>query len=272
VSHDAGPAFWQVPCGSAAPFGTSLHTPIVAASAHDWQVPLHAELQQTPCAQNFDRHSVPSAQVLPALLSPHEPAMQTAGVAQSASAAHEPLQTLAPQRYGKHELDDGVTHAPTPSQVDAGVNVVVEVGHVESWQAVPFGYFWHAPAWHLPFAPQPAALVSLHTPAGSLAPVTTFVHVPSVPLIAHDWQAPAQALSQQTPCAQNVDVHSAFAEQDAPGPFVPHEFVRQVLGARQSVLSVQALKHAVPLQTYGLHGSESGATHWPVELHIDGGT
>jgi hypothetical protein len=98
VSQLAGPAFWQVPCGSAAPMGTLLQVPIVAASAHDWQVPLHCELQQTPCAQNFDRHSVPSAQALPAPLRPHEPAMQTAGVAQSASAAHEPLQTLVPQR------------------------------------------------------------------------------------------------------------------------------------------------------------------------------
>jgi hypothetical protein len=165
-----------------------------------------------------------------------------------------------------------VTQAPTPSQVAPGVNVVVAVGQVESWQAVPLGYFWHAPAWHLPFVPQPAAPVSVQMPAGSLAPVTTFVQVPSVPDIAHDWQAPAQALSQQTPCAQNVDVHSAFAEQDAPGPFVPHEFVMQVLGVRQSVLTVQALKHDVPLQTYGLHGSASGAAHWPVALQVDGGT
>jgi hypothetical protein len=150
------------------------------------------------------------------------------------------------------------------------VNVVVEVGHVELWQAVPLRYFWHAPAWHLPFVPQPAAPVSRHMPAGSLAFVGTFVQVPSVPGRAHDWQAPPQALSQQTPCAQKVDVHSAFVEHDAPPPFVPHEFVVQTLGVRQSVFMVQALKHAEPLQTYGLHGSASGATHWPVALHVDG--
>jgi hypothetical protein len=89
--------FWQVPCGSAAPFGTLLQAPSELGSPHDWQEPLHAELQQTPCAQNFDRHSVPSAQVLPMPLSPHEPMMQTAGEAQSASTPQATLQTFAPQ-------------------------------------------------------------------------------------------------------------------------------------------------------------------------------
>ena len=65
MPHIPAPLFWQVPCGSAAPFGTLLQAPSELGSPHDWQEPLHAELQQTPCAQNFDRHSVPSAQVLP---------------------------------------------------------------------------------------------------------------------------------------------------------------------------------------------------------------
>ena len=249
MSQLPGPVSWQVPCGSAAPFATLLHVPIEATSAHDWQVPLQAELQQTPCAQNFERHSVPSAQVLPRPLRPHEPRMQTAGDAQSASAAQAPLHTAVPQLYGKHELDAGVTHAPLPSQADAGVNVVVAVGQVESSHGVPFAYFWQAPAWHLPFVPQAGPPPSLHRADGSLRPVGTLVHVPSVPASVHDWQAPVHALSQQTPCAQLPDVHSVAAEQDAPMLFVPHEFIVQVLGGRQLVSTVQALKQAVPLQT-----------------------
>ena len=31
------------------------------------------------------------------------------------------------------------------------------------------------------------------------------------------------------------------------------------------------VKQRVPLQTNGLHGIASGATHWPVALHVDGG-
>src|SRR5450432_1955378 len=109
-------------------------------------------------------------------------------------------------------------------------------------------------------------------PAGSGEPVVTFVHAPSVPVRAHDWQAPTQALSQQTPCAQNVEPHSLPAEQEAPLFLRPHELTLQTLGSRQlPPVGVHALKHVVALQTYGLHGNESGATHWPVALHVEAG-
>jgi hypothetical protein len=146
VSHEAAPLFWQVPCGSTAPSGTLLHVPSEVGSAHDWHEPLQAELQHTPWAQNFERHSVPSAHVLPRPLRPHEPIMQTAGAAQSPSAVHETLQTFVPQLYGKHELAAGVTQAPLPSQVELAVKFVVEAGHVEPLHSVAFAYFWQTPA------------------------------------------------------------------------------------------------------------------------------
>jgi hypothetical protein len=186
VPQVAEPWLWHVPCGSVAPFATFVHAPIEPARPHDSHEPLQLELQQTPCAQNFDRHSVLSAQVLPRPLRPHDPLMHTAGDAQSASAAQAPLQTEAPHLNGKHELAAGVTHAPLPSHVEAGVNVVVAAGQVEPAQAVPFAYFWHAPAWHLPFVPQVGPVMSVHRPAGSEFPVGTLVHVPSVPDMAHD--------------------------------------------------------------------------------------
>jgi len=98
--------------------------------------------------------------------------------------------------------------------------------------------------------PHEAPPRSLQRPAGSGAPVETFVHAPSVPVMAHDWQAPVQALSQHTPCAQKPEPHSVPAEQDAPGFLRPHELPLQTFGLRQLLpVGVQALKHAVTLQT-----------------------
>jgi hypothetical protein len=128
-----------MPCGSPAPFGTLLHVPSDADSAHDWQAPLQAESQQTPCAQNVETHSLPSKQVLPKPFRPQEPLMHTAGSAQSASAVQAALQTPPPHWKGKHELAGGVTQAPSPSQVEPAVNSVVPPGQVDDMQAVPFG-------------------------------------------------------------------------------------------------------------------------------------
>jgi hypothetical protein len=198
--------------------------------------------------------------------------VQTAGDAQSASAMQATLQTFVPQLYGKHELAAGVTQAPLPSQVEPAVKFVVVVGQVEPLHSVPFAYFPQAPAWHLPFVPQLAAPWSWHMPAGSGEPFGTFVQAPSVPVSAHDWHAPVQALSQQTPWAQKVEAHSVPAEHEAPPVLRPQELPLQTLGARQfAPVGVQAPKHAEPLQTYGLQGRESGATHWPVALQVEAG-
>jgi hypothetical protein len=176
--------------------------------------------------------------------------MQMAGAAQSPSTVQATLQTFAPHVYGKQELIAGVSQAPLPSQAELGVKFVVDAGQLESMHGVPFRYFWQAPAWHLPFVPHEAPPMSLQMPAGSLAPVETFVQAPSVPDMAHDWHAPVQALSQHTPWAQKPEPHSVPAEQDAPGFLSPHELPLQTLGARQLLpVGVHALKHAVTLQT-----------------------
>jgi hypothetical protein len=101
----------------------------------------------------------------------------------------------------------------------------------------------------LPLRPQLATPSSVQMPAGSGLPVGTFVQVPSVPVRAHDRQAPSHALSQQTPCAQKPDRHSVLAEHDAPGIFFPHELLVHELGARQFASAVQAPKQAWPLHT-----------------------
>jgi len=86
----------------------------------------------------------------------------------------------------------------------------------------------------------------------------------------HDLQAVLQAVSQQTPCAQKVLLHSVAAEHEAPLSFNPHELFAHEFGGTHWLLLVQALKQREPLQMNGLHGMASGATHWPLELQVEG--
>jgi hypothetical protein len=130
----------QRPRGSLLPSATLAQWPSDPDRTHDVHVPAQAVSQQTPCAQNVEWHSPSSAHVWPSSLRPHEPFEQTAGDAQSAPVVQAALQTAAPHSNGKHELAAGVTHAPWPSQVDPGVNVVVLAGQVEPAHAVPTAY------------------------------------------------------------------------------------------------------------------------------------
>ena len=106
-------------------------------SAHDTQLPLQAVVQQTPWAQNPLWQSPGAAQLAPGGRNPHEPLLQTLGVAQSASAAHVDLQARLPHLNGKQELCGGVTHAPAPSHEDAGVSVLVFAGQLADAHGVP---------------------------------------------------------------------------------------------------------------------------------------
>jgi hypothetical protein len=108
-----------------------------------------------------------------------------------------------------------------------------------------------------------------HIPVGSGAPLVTAVHMPGVPAM-HDLHAELQAWSQQTPWAQNVLRHSVGFEQDAPISLRPHELFMQVLGETHWLSLVHALKQRAPLQVNGLHGTSSGALHWPAALQVEG--
>jgi hypothetical protein len=198
---------WAVHCpvGSVPPAGIGEQVPALAASAQDMHFDAQVVEQQAPWAQMPLPHSVPPAQTAPVGLSPHEPATQVAGWAQSAAALQVDLHAAVPQPKGKHELDIGVAQAPAPSQLEAGVKVVPAAGQLAAAQAVPFTYFWQAPAWHLPLVPQLVPPWSTHEAAGSGRPAGIAAQVPIMPASAQDSQAPAQAVTQQTPCAQLVD-------------------------------------------------------------------
>ena len=136
----------------------AVQVPEVPVSPHDMQMPVQVVLQQMPRAQMLLPHSIPSTQVPPFGLRPHEPSLpQTPGGAQSASAVQVALHVVAPQRNGKQEVGVGTRHDPAPSQVDWAVWVVVPAGQVAAPHEVPCAYRWQAPPWHLPLVPQLAA-------------------------------------------------------------------------------------------------------------------
>jgi len=241
-----------------------VQVPAVAGRAHDMHFEAQAVKQQAPWAQMPLPHSVPSLQTAPGGLKPHEPALQEAGGAQSASAVQDDLQTPEPQAKGAQELDIGVAQVPAPSQVDAGVKVVPAAGQVAPAQGVPGTYFWQAPAWHLPLVPQLVPPWSTQLSAGSGIPVGTGAQVPIMPVSAQDWQALAQAETQQTPCAQLLDLHSVLVEQKAPLGLSPHELLVQTFPGEQSMSAVQPEKHRAPLQTNGAQVRASGAMQFPL--------
>jgi hypothetical protein len=192
---------WSVhwPVGSGFPAATGEQVPLVPASAHDVHLPAQVVAQHTPCAQTVLWHSVPAWQTAPFGFSPQDPPLQTAGGAQSVSVAQVDLHALRPHANGKHDAAAGTVHVPAPSQVPPALKVLPGIGQLAFAQPVPCGYFWHAPAWHLPSVPQEVGPLSVHSPAGSGSPVGTAVQSPIVPVIAHEKQDPVQAVAQQTP-------------------------------------------------------------------------
>jgi len=82
VPHEVLPLSVHWSRGSC-PTGTSVQVPALPDSAHDRQVPLQLEAQQTPCWQSPDAHSVPAAQVRPSGFFEQTPALQMLGATQS---------------------------------------------------------------------------------------------------------------------------------------------------------------------------------------------
>jgi hypothetical protein len=68
--------------------------------------------------------------------------------------------------------------------------------------------------------------------------------VPTLPVRAHDWQVPVQAVAQQKPWAQKPELHSAPAPHAAPMGFLPQLPPMQVFGEVQSLLLVHEVLHA----------------------------
>jgi hypothetical protein len=65
------------------------------------------------------------------------------------------------------------------------------------------------------------------------------VQCPSAICSAQLWQAPPQALSQQTPSTHCLDWHCAAAVQADPSGFSPHDPPMQLFGETQSLSEAQ---------------------------------
>ena len=271
VAQLTAPLSRHWPAGSGIPAATAEQVPALPEIAHDMQVPAQVVWQQVPWAQMPLLHSVPSPQVAPLGLRPHDPPTHTPGGAQSASAVQDDLHMATPQRNGKQEVAAGVTQVPAPSQLAPGVNVVVFAGQVAGLQGVPCAYFWQAPAWHRPLLPQLVEPASRQVPVGSAVPSGTFVHRPIDVDSAQDLQALAQGEAQQTPWAQLPDAHSFLSAQKAPSGLRPQELFWQTLPVTQLSSAVQATKQRAPLHTKGAQAVASGLTQAPVALQVPGG-
>jgi hypothetical protein len=129
----------SVHCASGSwPEGTLVQAPRLPASAHDWQVPVQAELQQYPWAQKPELQVAPAVQVAPTGDFPQLEAVQTFGVTQSVLAPQAVRQEPpAPQLNGEQLEVAPTVQVPVPLQRPAGV--IVEPAQVWAEHTVPLG-------------------------------------------------------------------------------------------------------------------------------------
>lgn len=165
---------------------------------------------------------------------------------QSPSTVHVVLQAPTPQTYGAQLDEVGAAQPPLPLQCEIGVYVDPE--HDTVPQATPVPATWQAPApLHAPVFPHGG--LGAHRPCGSAASSGTLVQLPALPWTLHAWQVGHAAALQHTPSTQLAPVRqSAVPVHDWPRRrLLPQKFVSgsQIAGARQSVSTVQAPRHAV---------------------------
>jgi hypothetical protein len=99
------------------------------------------------------------------------------------------------------------------------------------------------------------------------------VHIPTLAGTAHDLQVPVQAVPQQTPCSQKLELHSAALPQVAPIGFLPQLPVTQLFGGRQSRSAAQIVLHFPSLpHMNGAHVWSAVATQVPSPSQRDAET
>jgi hypothetical protein len=99
------------------------------------------------------------------------------------------------------------------------------------------------------------------------------VHLPADAGKLQAWQAPPQALSQQTPSALQTPVrHSLVAVQRCPASFSPQLPETHSLGATQSALVAQSRGQTPAAHLIAPHETAAEATQLPFPLHVDAGT
>jgi hypothetical protein len=135
-------AHW--PSGSA-PAATVVHVPAVPGSAQDWQIPLQAAAQQTPCSQKAELHSPATLHETPSGFLPQLPFTQVLGAEHSAFVVQVVRQPAVPSQVkGAQVCVAAGVQVPFPSQ--RATSVIVEPLHAAALQTAPLGYLRQAPA------------------------------------------------------------------------------------------------------------------------------
>jgi hypothetical protein len=209
----------QMPCGSAA-LSTGEQVPNFPFRLQALQAPVHAVLQQTPCAQWPEPHSLSAEQSLPMGPGPHELLLHEFGATHWLSfvqaVAHlDPLHML-----GAHVRELPATHWCEPLHLEGSVYALFL--QLSGPHSVPVAYFWHAPLpSQRPLVSQLLAPLSLQVLRGSALPAGMFVHVPALSAELHWRHPPWQDEVQQTPSTQKPESHSMASVHLTPGPFLP---------------------------------------------------
>jgi hypothetical protein len=159
---------------------------------------------------------------------------------------------------------------PAPSHVRWGVSV--DPVHVAAPHCVVAAQKRQAPApLHIPSVPHVVDTVVAHCVAGvGAVPLATLLHVPTLPVIAHDLHVPVQALLQQKPWAQKPESHSVASVHAVPIGLSVQLPVLQMFGATQSASAVQLALQALAVasQTYFPHGRTVAAAHIPAPSQL----
>jgi hypothetical protein len=159
---------------------------------------------------------------------------------------------------------------PFPSQVRPEVKVELPVGQEGAAQDVPPAYLRQAPLpSQKPSVPQVVFPWSWQVACGSAVPLGTLLQVPGAVVSAQDWQAPVQAVAQQTDCEQKLDEHSAAVTQACPSGLSPQEPLMQTAGEAQSEFAVQEFLQMFVPHWYGKQGAALGVTHLPAPSQVD---
>jgi hypothetical protein len=123
-----------------------------------------------------------------------------------------------------------------------------------------------------PLLPQVAAPPFVQRAVGSAAPAVTSTQVPTCPATLQELQRAVQAVLQQTPWAQNPELHEALVVQVAPIDRRPQLIVvvLQMFGEAQSVVEAQVVLHAlvVVLHAKGVHKVEVTAWQFPAPSQV----
>jgi hypothetical protein len=232
-------------------------------------------LQQYPCAQKPESHSVAVVHAAPVGFNVHVPALQMLGATQSASAVQVVRQAApaASHLYFPHALVVAAAQTPAPSQARDDVNV--DPLQLAAAQDVPMTYLRHAPApLHVPSLPHVEAAVIGHWVATNGGwPVAIGEHVPTLPVTEHDMQVPVQALLQQTLLTQNPDAQSVFNPDEHVPPIgiFPQLIVTHVFPVVQSAaVVVHVVLHAAVPHWYGTHELVVARRHAPAPSHDRG--